>query len=246
MINDDDNDDTPDQPLEIIIGPKLLDKMYWWVEIDDVKIPYVKRRFIKLCSVKIVQKTLFSRFICILSSNVFDIIKVECYFMNIDECKIFNIINQYRENNKYGEDEFNLDTLIPLRDVRKMFRFLLFCEKLLVHNVIEHGNDIGGYIERYNGRPEPYAVLENQKYIIKSTNKCIVCKEDCEQVEKIMSGWPLIYLKFLCYLAQSYFTEIPIQIFKVIPLDFALMHNPDRSYKELVPADLNKSKFLRA
>lgn len=223
---------------------------FGWALIDKTYVvPYIKRiidnKPIKYIAVRIIESYLISEYIHFIHPAIYVHLSVNSLPLTKAEAKIYNLINIFHCDNKFGNTEFRerKDFIIELKDGIEVYLYFKACFKKLNNE---------GFIPRQRFgfiRTEPFSLLPYVNVNGKKYVPYMFLKGDKTNINiptLVIKDWDLKYLKFL-FIAlgiNSHF-YINFESFMVVNIDSVKNCLPNIiKYKEYWPQDFGEISHL--
>lgn len=197
----------------------FLQGQFGWTEINQKQMPYLIRGSDKYVSDRIIKFNVFSEYLELFTSEIWDFFPVEKHNMTPSEAQLLNEINILYCSKLFGVNLFTeSDAIYLLKDALHAYKFLkISYEKLITRRFSLH--QPFGFLRISNTNSVlPYVVIDYKLYV-----PLFYLDGDHEHLEKnavTVDGWNLAYLKFtfkIQGIRRNYYDQ---KVIKVIDFDY--------------------------
>eukprot|EP00092_Neocalanus_flemingeri_P033923 GFUD01036888.1.p1 GENE.GFUD01036888.1~~GFUD01036888.1.p1 ORF type:complete len:383 (-),score=109.35 GFUD01036888.1:34-1182(-) len=168
---------------------------FGWYELAGVFLPRIFRlKNDKFVSVRIAERSLFSRFIQLLPDEVVTCPTIHSYRVTEVEARLLNEINTRHSDCLFGKENFTTkDLVVKEDDVEQFYKFLDLCHsKIILKKSSE--NDKCGFLRIGGTSDVPYVEVDGTKYLP------VFYFEGKIDQQKFLTlrGWDWAHLRFCC------------------------------------------------
>ncbi|KAF0711456.1 Uncharacterized protein FWK35_00033413, partial [Aphis craccivora] len=212
-----------------------------WEIIDGNAIYFIKRiingEHVKFVSVLMAEMLLLKKYLHYFNPDIYKCFSVKGHYITNFEATLLNSISKVNFPNMFHEFIAGKDCIVPLHDVRELYKFLSICYKKIVLNIIDDEIQFG-YI-KFDSRFVPYYTKEGQKYLplFYLTNSFLSNDLSMGGVE--LKNWDLSYLKFCFKVMDSFDNLHNMDSCTVISFDnFKNYYPPEKIYEDFWPENM--------
>lgn len=198
--------------------------IFGWADIDKIcRVPYVTRLVnnerIKYVPVRIVESYLLVNYIDYLHPAVYADLRVDSLYITKNEAKIYNYVNFYHCNKKFGEIEFieQKDFIIQLEDAGNVYMYFKACFTRLSNQVVSGQTRQFGFIRTEPFAILPYVIINQTKYVPQTFLEGDISSLNISPL--IVSGWDFNFFKF-CFMILSINPKLYVDYNSLMVLNF--------------------------
>ena len=183
---------------------------FGWTD-SPVHIPYIYRRNLKFCSVRIFEQRVVKMYASILRQELAGCVSIQSSYVSEIEARLLSEINQKHCDFLFGREGFTVrDLVIDLVDAQELLHFLQTCMEKLVRKSC-NPEDRCGFFRIGGESVVPYTVIEGVKYVPLFYFEGETVNLDKRAIQ--ITGWDLAYLKVCNNISKCFIIRLNLTFF---------------------------------